>query len=98
MPNDSIATHSAVLPRPADACIARMMRKPNGATLDVRRRTALLSHDVALLVRHASDHADERDGTIASASCGPAAPSIANYAIAPARRANPMTDRSSTAW
>lgn len=30
-----------------------------------------------------SDHADELDGTIASTSCCPVAPSISNYVIAP---------------
>jgi hypothetical protein len=37
-PNERSATHSAVLPRPADGCI--VPRKPNRARLDVRRRAA----------------------------------------------------------
>ncbi len=41
-PDDRLATHSAVLPRVADGCIAGMMRKPNRAGL---------TSDAALLLR-----------------------------------------------
>ncbi len=33
LPDDSVATHSAVLPPAADGCVARPMRKPDGARL-----------------------------------------------------------------
>lgn len=32
-PDDCVATHSALLPPAADGCVARTMRKPNGARL-----------------------------------------------------------------
>jgi hypothetical protein len=42
------------LPRAADGCIARMMRKPNGARL-TSDAALLLSWVIRLLVRHDSD-------------------------------------------
>jgi hypothetical protein len=47
-----LATHSDVSPRAADGCIARMMRKPDGARL-TSDAALLLSSGVGLLVRHA---------------------------------------------
>ena len=71
-PRDRNATHSVVLPRAADACIPRMMRKPNGARLDVRRRTAAFAgHRAAGLPRRQSSqlgHPDDRNRVKASAS------------------------------
>ena len=43
--DECYATHSAVSPRAADGCIARVMRKPNGARL---------TSDAALLLRRSS--------------------------------------------
>jgi hypothetical protein len=61
--NDRSATHSAVLGRSADGCIARMMLKPNGARLT---SDAALLHlqGIGLLVCHVSDHADDVSGAI----------------------------------
>jgi hypothetical protein len=46
------------------------MRKPNRATLTAAG-VLLLFWDLRLLVRHVSDDADERDGTIDLAPHGP---------------------------
>jgi hypothetical protein len=54
---------------PADDCMARMMRKSNRAR-SISDAALLLLQDIWLLVRHVPDHADEVDGTIASASPG----------------------------
>jgi len=48
---DCFATHSAVSPRAADGCFARMMGKPTGARL-TSDGALLLSWGVVLLVRH----------------------------------------------
>ncbi|MBV8934860.1 MAG: hypothetical protein JO095_03530 [Alphaproteobacteria bacterium] len=53
------ATHRAVSPGAADGCIARMMRKPTGASL-TSDAAALLSYGFGLLGRHERDRVAHR--------------------------------------
>jgi hypothetical protein len=100
MPDEWFNTHSAVSPRAADDCIARMMRKPNGARLT--SDPALLTSDPALLPcvcprtpRLTSAlgpgwlRAGDRCSSVPCDGCSPRASTTRTYGLWPPSRATP---------